>query len=589
MGRMSGSATRLLLPCLLVYLVLGLLMRWGYIANDPIIESDGKGYYAYLPALFIYDDLSFGFVDAYETKYYKPTHRVGFTLPTHQGTVNKYFVGTAVLMSPFFFLGHWAAQLNGVAQDGYSWPYQMTMCIGALFWVFLGALLFLRFLAEKGIGTAARYWTTLALLFGTGLLYYVVAEPTMSHIYSMAMVSAALFFAQRYFHSGRMQHLIALGAVMALIALIRPVNVLVALALPLAATDLAQFRSRLPGKGNWHHWLLALLIFMAVCCFQPIIYWMQTGSPWVWSYGEEGFDFSSPEIINVLFSYRKGLFVYTPLALLGLLGTIWHLRRNALQAGSSLLFLTVVTWVISSWWMWFYGGSYGMRPYLEFMPILLLGIAWALEASGTWMRRLMAVAIALLISVNAVQSYQYHNNILLWDGMTKESYHGLFLKTDRALAGYYHDHPKKWSYRGLDSLVFHHDFETAIGWHNERMVDGGYSEFGRRESYGPAFKVSLDSAGLSGVNLIRVEANVRVRSFGTRAGWVVTVQAEDGIRYWGRLPISPQLTGCGWNHVSHVFNIGPQQPGAFVETYLHKEDGSSLDVDDMKVKLIHAE
>lgn len=592
----NGSALRLLLPCLLVYVLVGMLMRWGNIAQHPIIDSDGKGYYAYLPAILIHQDLSFGFVDDYEARYYEPSHRVDFKLQTEQGTVNKYFVGTAVLMAPFFLLGHVAAHLNGSPADGYSWPYQMAMVIGAVFWLFVGAWLFFRFLENRGCDAAARNWAVLALLFATGLFYYAIAEPSMSHVYSMAMVSAALFLSQRYFVQGQMRHLVLLGVVMGLIALIRPVNVLVALALPMAASDLGQLRSRLPQSGNLLHWAFALLLFLLVCGLQPLIYWWQTGSPWVWSYGEEGFDFSKPEVMNVVFSYRKGLFVYTPVALLGLIGIVQHVRSNAFQAGSALLFIGLITWVISSWWMWYYGGSFGMRPYLEFMPVFLIGIVWMFEHFGKWPRRLLMGALAFLMYVNVVQSYQYQQNILLWDGMTKEAYWGTFLRSDRALIGYYHDWPQKWAYKGLDSLTFHHDFETAQGWKNEETAVEGdaysgsrHAELGRLSGFGPVFSASLDSIPLQGLNTVRVEAMVRVKGFRTGAGWVVSVQDSASVRYWAMLPISPQMNGGGWHRVSHMFRIGPQAPGARLEAYLHKTDPSALDIDDMNVMLIHAE
>lgn len=592
----SGKAHRILLPCLLVYLLVGMLMRWDNISQHPIIDSDGKGYYAYLPAILIHQDLSFGFVDDYEAKYYEPSHRVDFKLQTEQGTVNKYFVGTAVLMAPFFVLGHIAAHLNGAPPDGYSWPYQMAMVIGAVFWLFVGAWLFFRFLVQRHGDVGGAKWALLALLFATGLLYYTIAEPTMSHVYSMAMVSAALFLSQRYFQEGRMKHLLLLGAVVGLIALIRPVNVLVALALPLAARDWSQFRPRLPQRGNLLHWLLTLLVFLAVCGLQPLIYWWQTGSPWIWSYGEEGFDFTRPEVMNVLFSYRKGLFVYTPVALLGLIGILFHLRKNLFQATSALLFLGLITWVISSWWMWFYGGSFGMRPYLEFMPIFLMGIVWMFDYFGKWAKRLLMGVLALLMYVNVVQSYQYQQNILLWDGMTKEAYWGSFLKADRALIGYYHDWPQKWAYKGIDSLTFAHDFEQPKGWKNEETAvegdahsGGRYADFGRLSGFGPVFNIELDSLTLQGMNTVRLEAMVRVRGFRTGAGWVVSIQDSVGVRYWAMLPISPQIDGGGWQRVSHVFKVGPQAPGARLEAYLHKTDPSALDIDDMKVMLIHAE
>ena len=54
------------------------------------IESDGKGYYAYLPAIFIYHDLSFSFINEYENKYYDKGNFSNFISPQPQGVENKF-------------------------------------------------------------------------------------------------------------------------------------------------------------------------------------------------------------------------------------------------------------------------------------------------------------------------------------------------------------------------------------------------------------------------------------------------------------------------------------------------------------------
>lgn len=592
----DGRALGAILPSLLVYLLVGMLMRWGNLSQHPIISSDGKGYYAYLPAMLIHQDLSFGFVDDYEQKYYIPEHRGNFLLKTENGIVNKYFVGTAVLMAPFFMLGHFAAHLNGMPTDGYSWPYQMAMVIGALFWLFFGAYLFVRFLMGRQLGVGGEHWAVMALLFATGLFYYAIAEPTMSHIYSFAMVCSALYLAQRYFSAGRMRHFLLLAIIMGLIVLIRPVNGLFALALPVAAADFTQLRSRLPSQSNFWHWISAAALFLAVCAIQPLIYWLQTGSPWVWSYNEEGFNFARPEVMNVLFSFRKGLFVYTPIAALGLLGILWHLRKDHFQAGFVLVFLVLITWVISSWWMWYYGGSFGMRPYLEFMPVFVIGVMWLWQACHKWMRRLLMTLLSMLMFVNVVQSFQYNQSILLWDGMTREIYKRVFLRTDRSYIGYYDNWPAKWMYTGVDSVIFANDFEEPIGWGNEQNIATGdafsgenYAVFEHLSRYGTVFSANLDTVSLPQMNTVRVEAMVRINNFGTGAGIVVTIEDSVALRYWSMLPISPQLQGSGWQRVSHVFKVGPQAEGGRLKAYLHKTDPSALDIDDMKVVLIHAE
>ena len=46
-------------------------LQWGKENWRGVLESDAKGYYAYLPAVFIYQDLNFNFFDQIEKeKYY---------------------------------------------------------------------------------------------------------------------------------------------------------------------------------------------------------------------------------------------------------------------------------------------------------------------------------------------------------------------------------------------------------------------------------------------------------------------------------------------------------------------------------------
>ena len=58
-------------------------ISWGNDRWTGILESDARAYYAYLPAIFIYDDLNFSFFDSIEgEKYYNPNfyydYRAGY-------------------------------------------------------------------------------------------------------------------------------------------------------------------------------------------------------------------------------------------------------------------------------------------------------------------------------------------------------------------------------------------------------------------------------------------------------------------------------------------------------------------------------
>ena len=55
---------------LLIYLVALVGFRSPDSPFDRAINGDGKGYYAYLPAIFIYKDLQFKFTEAADYQYY---------------------------------------------------------------------------------------------------------------------------------------------------------------------------------------------------------------------------------------------------------------------------------------------------------------------------------------------------------------------------------------------------------------------------------------------------------------------------------------------------------------------------------------
>ncbi len=100
-----------------------------------VVEADAKGYYAYLPATFVYGDLNYGFYDELEMKkYYDPNFYFDYRFQTKDDLYyNKYFCGTAVVMSPFYLIAHLVAHGSNYDTDGYSFPYIVSITIAALF------------------------------------------------------------------------------------------------------------------------------------------------------------------------------------------------------------------------------------------------------------------------------------------------------------------------------------------------------------------------------------------------------------------------------------------------------------------------
>lgn len=112
-------------------------------------EADAKGYYAYLPAVVVYQDLNFGFFDSIEKeKYYLGIEPYDYRKEYNGKYINKYYAGTALICSPFFLITRWLSPFFGFDQDGYSYLYMAFMTLAAVFWCAIG-LLFLRNLVYR--------------------------------------------------------------------------------------------------------------------------------------------------------------------------------------------------------------------------------------------------------------------------------------------------------------------------------------------------------------------------------------------------------------------------------------------------------
>lgn len=400
------------------------------------ISSDGKGYYVYLPAFFIYNDLQFQFVHQYETKYYKPGNTVDFTNKYDEKYVNKYWVGTAILMSPFFATAHFFATLLKLPTDGYSFVYQMMIAIGACFYLLLGLFFMRKLLLLYFCKEVEIFIALFALVFATNLFYYTVAEPSMSHVYSMATMCAFAYYAKKYFETYTLKFLKLAAILFAFIVLIRPSNAIVILALPFLAGSIKIFKEGFKNcKGIQLISVLTLVVL--IISIQFIYYKNAAGAFFVYSYGNEKFNFLNPHINDFLFSYRRGLFVYAPLLFLALFGFIILAKKSSFQTKALAIFLIVIIYVLSSWWMWYYGGGFGMRPMIDFYVFfsvpLALFIGYLLKVKSVKWIGLLAIVSCILIA--QIQTYQKVNFILPWDGIDKEIYWKLFLKTDPAYIG----------------------------------------------------------------------------------------------------------------------------------------------------------
>lgn len=293
-------------------------------SRQMVIWSDAAGYYAYLPAIFIHNDLEYRFCKEGEPTKIDAPGANGYLFLNRMlngKQINKYFIGTSVLELPFFFGAKICAQWFAHPKDGYSFPFQAGVAIAAMFYAFLGLDQIRKFLIKKNISDHNIAVILLMLFFGTNLYYYALQEPGMSHAFSFCMV--AIFINQIHNLIHKKNRKAITGAVLsfAMIILIRPVNGVAIFSVPLIAGSWPALRSGLLFiRENITRFGISALLASGLLFLQMIIWKLSVDSWFADSYAGEAYDFTNAHIYNVLFSWRKGFFIYTPIMILAVLG-----------------------------------------------------------------------------------------------------------------------------------------------------------------------------------------------------------------------------------------------------------------------------
>ena len=454
-----------------------------------IITSDGRGYYAYLPAFIIDHDPAFAKVVERETRLLGyPHYKPGYLVKSGNHLLNKYFSGEALLLLPFFLLGVLFSYITGTDINGYSFFFQVFIGLGSLFYLFLGLSFLKRILVHLQIRPAVVAISLFAILFGTNLFYYSLWQPTMSHIFSFFAINGFFWFTIRAIRGWNKKTASWMGIFLGLVILIRPTNIIVVLLIPFLTGNiqgLVQFIREIRAKKG--ALLLLFVIPLATVSIQLLIWYIQTGHFIEWSYRNEGFNFGNPEIMNVLFSYRKGLFIYTPLILVSLLGIV-PLIRKWLQLFSVSGFLMLSIYVVASWWNWYYGDGFGLRAFIDFYGVFTILLALAMNHSWSRMGVILFIFILAPFAVlNLVQTWQYTHLVIQPNSMNKVKYHQIFMRTDSAVINCLGGNEEIANYNintQLPASVFANDFENpAEGWSAYTIIETPRAFSGNHAGY----------------------------------------------------------------------------------------------------------
>jgi len=306
------------LALLALFILQMVWLAWiGVLAPETmrVAGVDPVGYYVYLPSLIFDRDLDFA-------NDYDHFLGIGYVNPDQERTPtgkvpNHYPIGVAVLWFPFFLLGHLAAVVKGSTLNGFSPPYQIAIYLGNAAYGFAAIMLIFRLTDQLFERKVALVATTL-VWFASGVLYYIFPHGPMSHTASMFIVTLfiTVWLARR--EEMNLRSYTALGVLAGLAALVRWQN---ALFLVLPAADVLIDARRRGDQRETVLQVAAMAGTFLVVFFPQMIAWKILYGSFVTVPQGAGFvSWFRPALFDVLLSSRHGLFTWTPVILLAVIG-----------------------------------------------------------------------------------------------------------------------------------------------------------------------------------------------------------------------------------------------------------------------------
>lgn len=399
---------------------------------------DVLGYYVYLPATFIHHDPLLH--DIGWLKEMNADGKLSGTLymitQNNEGHFMYFFLmGTALFYLPFFLSGMLYASIGGYPVDGFSWPFQYFLVFGAVIYTVIG-LIFLRKILKRYFNDNITAIVLLIIVFTTNYIHHLTLKNLETVNILFMLTTIVTWNTIKWHETFKAKHLIVTGISAALMTLVKPSEVFVVL-IPLLwnVTSLQKLKEKI-GIFYKERRALILTIFLSSLVFIPqLLYWHHMTGRFIYdSYKNPGIglDFMTPHIWNVLFSFRKGWLIYTPVMVFSLIGFYFLYKRNREIFAATFGYFLVSFYILSSWTEWWYGAAYSCRPVITVYPVLAVALGYFIvfiHEKKIMVKTGFYIAVVLLTFMNQFQWWQLRHYILDPYRTTKEYYGATFLST----------------------------------------------------------------------------------------------------------------------------------------------------------------
>lgn len=391
---------------------------------------DVFGYYVYFHEYVFNGNLSVESLDYYNAlndQYHMSETLYQFSNTGQGSMISRYPIGWSIFYSPFLLIGHFIAQFTSYPVDGMSLPYEVMVKLGAMVYAFLG-LRFLSKIINFYLSELQSLLFVAIIVFGTSYFHIATVTSCMPHLLLFFLYTMLIYYTIKYYQEYQRKHLLIVGLTLGLMVITRPTELIAGL-IPL----FWGYTSWQEQKQKWLNidFIYAILVFLAVASIQLIFWKITTGNFLFYSYQSagEGVDLLSPNLGKFLFSFRKGLFLYSPILLLSILGIVYLFKEKKSYRWAVLLFMLIYTYVVSSWTNWWYAQSFSSRGIFQGLAVFFIPMSLFIFSLKGYKKLLVFTFVFGCIALNQFQIWQMQHGILDGSQMTKEYYFSTFGQT----------------------------------------------------------------------------------------------------------------------------------------------------------------
>lgn len=380
---------------LVIFLVSTLIFLVPYIH-----ANDGAGYYSQTRSLVVDHDLDL----KNEHDYFEQSFNVNSIQEDNLTGLwySQYPIGVGLLQLPFVGLVHLF-----VHGDGYSMGYIYASCLSAVVFGFLGLWICFIF-CRRYFDEKTSFVAVLVYWLSSNLFYYMFLESSLSHAYSFFATSLFIYYFFTMDRSDMIEYY-GLGLISALMVMVRyqdGIFLLIPIYFFIKDYFTKNYIFTSMVRNNFQYFISFLMGMspqLMILLYQHKS--LSTHYQYVYNFWQ-----SFTHFFLVLFSNNHGLFLWTPIALIGILSLFYGIKSKERDMIISLLIVFVASvFFIAGLRDWHSAQAFGCRYLLNCGLLVIFGLCYFINHSVVKMGNRFAIAFLLvgLVCWNFLLIFEY--------------------------------------------------------------------------------------------------------------------------------------------------------------------------------------